>query len=157
MKKVVVLLCMAVLGTGAFAFSPADVVRAANIQKAVEQAALQAAEQQACVEELQGNVKARLESFKKFAYNRAYYEYGMLFQGMDGLRRAYLKLHEASAEAAQALVQEINEPIVIDQGKREIRIADFVRMESCMIDFPSEEARWEAWSNMLEEDLKAVR
>ena len=129
------------------------------MQKAVEQANAQAVKQNKTIAQLQESLADELAYFKKFAYNYAYYDYSMLFQGMDGVRKAYIALRETSKEAARQMAPKVNEAIVIAKGKHQLRIADYVRMESCMIGSYSEReaALWDAWSAMLEEDLKAQK
>ena len=159
MKKLAVLLLVSLFAPNVFALSAAEKALAADVQKAVEQANAQAVKQNKTIAQLQERLADELAYFKKFAYNYAYYDYSMLFQGMDGVRKAYIALREASKEAARQMAPKVNEAIDIDKGKRQLRIADYVRMESCMIGSYSarEAALWDAWSAMLEEDLKAQK
>lgn len=160
MKKVTALLLIAVFAPCVFAGTQDRL--ASELEQVIEQKAeawIVKNGEDRRVEQLKKELSDALASFKKFAYNRAYYDYNFMFQGMDQVRASYMELHKVSAQDARSMVQEVNKPIVIAKGNYKIRIADYVRMESCMIGSYSakEEALWTAWSIVLEQDLKAVR
>lgn len=155
MKKVLAVLFVAVFAPCVFAGQNP----AAAFEKAVEQAAVKAtAAQQDKVAEAKQQLKTSLKGFAEFASKQHYANFNFMFQSLDHVRQAYVDLRSLSVDAAREMVKEVNAPIVIDNGKNKIRIADYVRMESCVLGSYSqrEEALWITWSNMLEEDLKAV-
>ncbi len=156
MKKLLAVLVVAVFAPCVFA---GQNNASAAFNKAVEQAAVKAtAAYENEVAQAKANLQASLKGFAKFAYKCQYSDYGYLFQALDSVREDYIALRGLSLSAAREMVNQVNAPIAIDGGKRTIRIADYVRMESCVLGSYSEReaALWDSWSYMLEEDLKAV-
>ena len=157
MKKLFTALLLCVTATGLFA---AVAPKADDLGKALEQAQAQAAAKQSeKVTQLQKQLEDSLAYFKKFAADLPYSNYSFMFQGMDSVRESYLNLRKADRAAAQAMVLKVNEPISIDNGSYQIRIADYVRMESVVLGSVSarEEATWREFSNALEADLSVAK
>lgn len=155
MKKLLAVLVVAVFAPCVFA-APNP---AAALDKAVEQAAVKAtASHENKIAQAKASLLSSLKSFADFAYRQHYSDYSYLFQSMDDVRKDYIALRTLSLDAAREMAHKVNEPITIDNGAHTIRIADYVRMESCVLGSYSqrEAALWDNWSNMLEADLKAA-
>ncbi len=159
MKKLLALLFVAVFVPCVWAQNVQEKVQTAAFQKGLERSAAQAAARQQKIVELKKDLANCLNGFAQFAYRQQYSNYSYLFQSLDGVRLTYIELREVSVDAAREMVEEVNKEIKIDNGRRTIRIADYVRMESCVLGSYSQREMqlWNSWSNMLEEDLKAAK
>lgn len=155
MKKLLAVLVVAVFAPCVFA-APNP---AAALNKAVEQAAVKAtASHENKIAQTKASLLSSLQYFTRFAYSCEYSDYSYLFQALDGVREDYIALRTLSLDAAREMAHKVNEPIAINKGSRTIRIADYVRMETCVLgSYSQREADlWYTWSRMLEDDLKAV-
>lgn len=160
MKKLLSTLLLCVTATGLFA---AVAPKADDLGKALEKAQAQAAAKQSeKVIKLQEQLKSSLAHFKKdvaaFPYSHlSYSNYSVLFQKMDGVRANYMGLRKADLAAAKAAAAQVNEPVSVDNGKRELRIADFVLTWASTLTDSRAEAAWREFGNALEADLKAAK
>lgn len=160
MKKLLSTLLLCVTATGLFA---AVAPKADDLGKALEKAQAQAAaKQNEKVIKLQEQLKSSLAHFKKdvaaFPYSHlSYSNYSVLFQKMDGVRANYMGLRKADLAAAKAAAAQVNEPVSVDNGKRELRIADFVLTWASTLTDSRAEAAWREFGNALEADLKAAK
>lgn len=155
MKKLWVLLFVAVLTPSVFAGQN----RASVFEKAVEQAAVAAvAAREGEVADAQAKLQHSLQLFAQAAYKHHYADYSFMFQALDPVRKAYLNLRALSEQAAREALQQVNQPVRINEGKNQLVIADYVRMEACVLGSFSqkEEALWNEWSRLLDEDAKTV-
>lgn len=159
MKKLLSTLLLCVTATGLFA---AVAPKADDLGKALEKAQAQAAAKQSeKVIKLQEQLKSSLAHFKKdvaaFPYSHlSYSNYSVLFQKMEGVRANYMGLRKADLAAAKAAAQ-VNEPVSVDNGKRELRIADFVLTWASTLTDSRAEAAWREFGKALEADLKAAK
>lgn len=160
MKKLLSTLLLCVTATGLFA---AVAPKADDLGKALEKAQAQAAAKQSeKVIKLQEQLKSSLAHFKKdvaaFPYSHlSYSNYSVLFQKMDGVRANYMGLRKADLAAAKAAAAQVNEPVSVDNGKRELRIADFVLTWASTLTDSRAEAAWREFGKSLEADLKAAK
>lgn len=160
MKKLLSTLLLCVTATGLFA---AVAPKADDLGKALEKAQAQAAAKQSeKVIKLQEQLKSSLAHFKKdvaaFPYSHlSYSNYSVLFQKMEGVRANYMGLRKADLAAAKAAAAQVNEPVSVDNGKRELRIADFVLTWASTLTDSRAEATWREFGNALEADLKAAK
>lgn len=160
MKKLLSTLLLCVTATGLFA---AVAPKADDLGKALEKAQAQAAAKQSeKVIKLQEQLKSSLAHFKKdvaaFPYSHlSYSNYSVLFQKMDGVRANYMGLRKADLAAAKAAAAQVNEPVSVDNGKRELRIADFVLTWASTLTDSRAEAAWREFGKALEADLKAAK
>lgn len=160
MKKLLSTLLLCVTATGLFA---AVAPKADDLGKALEKAQAQAAAKQSeKVIKLQEQLKSSLALFKKdvaaFPYSHlSYSNYSVLFQKMDGVRANYMGLRKADLAAAKAAAAQVNEPVSVDNGKRELRIADFVLTWASTLTDSRAEAAWREFGKALEADLKAAK
>lgn len=160
MKKLLSTLLLCVTATGLFA---AVAPKADDLGKALEKAQAQAAaKQNEKVIKLQEQLKSSLALFKKdvaaFPYSHlSYSNYSVLFQKMDGVRANYMGLRKADLAAAKAAAAQVNEPVSVDNGKRELRIADFVLTWASTLTDSRAEAAWREFGKALEADLKAAK
>lgn len=160
MKKLLSTLLLCVTATGLFA---AVAPKADDLGKALEKAQAQAAaKQNEKVIKLQEQLKSSLAHFKKdvaaFPYSHlSYSNYSVLFQKMDGVRANYMGLRKADLAAAKAAAAQVNEPVSVDNGKRELRIADFVLTWASTLTDSRAEAAWREFGKALEADLKAAK
>lgn len=160
MKKLIAVLLAAVVAPCAFAqvyeLNASAKTQANTFQRALTQSAARSAvRSHERVTDLQKKLETTLLHFAQVMYTQKYSDYGYIFQALDNVRLSYLALRNASVEAARTMAPRLNEPIQIDNGARTIRIADYVRMESCVLGSVSsrEMILWENWSRLLEEDL----
>ncbi|WP_428054222.1 hypothetical protein [Candidatus Avelusimicrobium facis] len=160
MKKLLSTLLLCVTATGLFA---AVAPKADDLGKALEKAQAQAAAKQSeKVIKLQEQLKSSLAHFKKdvaaFPYSHlSYSNYSVLFQKMEGVRANYMGLRKADLAAAKAAAAQVNEPVSVDNGKRELRIADFVLTWASTLTDSRAEAAWREFGKALEADLKAAK
>lgn len=160
MKKLLSTLLLCVTATGLFA---AVAPKADDLGKALEKAQAQAAAKQSeKVIKLQEQLKSSLAHFKKdvaaFPYSHlSYSNYSVLFQKMEGVRANYMGLRKADLAAAKAAAAQVNEPVSVDNGKRELRIADFVLTWASTLTDSRAEAAWREFGRALEADLKAAK
>lgn len=160
MKKLLSTLLLCVTATGLFA---AVAPKADDLGKALEKAQAQAAaKQNEKVIKLQEQLKSSLAHFKKdvaaFPYSHlSYSNYSVLFQKMEGVRANYMGLRKADLAAAKAAAAQVNEPVSVDNGKRELRIADFVLTWASTLTDSRAEAAWREFGKALEADLKAAK
>lgn len=160
MKKLLSTLLLCVTATGLFA---AVAPKADDLGKALEKAQAQAAaKQNEKVIKLQEQLKSSLAHFKKdvaaFPYSHlSYSNYSVLFQKMEGVRANYMGLRKADLAAAKAAAAQVNEPVSVDNGKRELRIADFVLTWASTLTDSRTEAAWREFGKALEADLKAAK
>lgn len=160
MKKLLSTLLLCVTATGLFA---AVAPKADDLGKALEKAQAQAAaKQNEKVIKLQEQLKSSLALFKKdvaaFPYSHlSYSNYSVLFQKMEGVRANYMGLRKADLAAAKAAAAQVNEPVSVDNGKRELRIADFVLTWASTLTDSRAEAAWREFGKALEADLKAAK
>lgn len=160
MKKLLSTLLLCVTATGLFA---AVAPKADDLGKALEKAQAQAAAKQSeKVIKLQEQLKSSLALFKKdvaaFPYSHlSYSNYSVLFQKMEGVRANYMGLRKADLAAAKAAAAQVNEPVSVDNGKRELRIADFVLTWASTLTDSRAEAAWREFGKALEADLKAAK
>lgn len=160
MKKLLSTLLLCVTATGLFA---AVAPKADDLGKALEKAQAQAAAKQSeKVIKLQEQLNSSLAHFKKdvaaFPYSHlSYSNYSVLFQKMDGVRANYMGLRKADLAAAKAAAAQVNEPVSVDNGKRELRIADFVLTWASTLTDSRAEAAWREFGKALEADLKAAK
>ena len=160
MKKLLSTLLLCVTATGLFA---AVAPKADDLGKALEKAQAQAAAKQSeKVIKLQEQLKSSLAHFKKdvaaFPYSHlSYSNYSVLFQKMEGVRANYMGLRKADLAAAKAAAAQVNEPVSVDNGKRELRIADFVLTWASTLTDSRTEAAWREFGKALEADLKAAK
>lgn len=158
MKKILALAVLTVLVPSFLSANPfADEKLNKEVAEKIETAvSTHTAPPEADIAKLKTELRKALEYFTKFAKNRAYYEYDYMFQSLDSVRLSYMNLREASPEAAVEMVEEVNKPISIDNGKRSIQIYNYVNMESVVM--ASRSARegelWEEWTVALSEDLQ---
>ena len=155
MKKLLAVVLAGVFAPCVFAGQNAAV---SAFEKAVEKQVLQAGmAQQEKIVELKKEVLQSVEDFARFAHDVHYSNWSFLFQGMDQVRVKYMALRALSLSAARELAPEVNRAIKINEGSAEMHIADYVRMEACMLAnySASEELRWEEFGEALSEDLKA--
>ncbi len=158
MKKLMALMLVAVLVPCAFAQNAQEKAKAGAFQKALSKSVAKAAAANKEIDELKTSLRESVNYFEKIAYKMKYYNTGSFFQGLDQSRMLYMQLRDLSVTAAREMVAEINRPIQIDNGNRTIRIADYVRMESCVLGSysPSIQEQWDDWSYYLEKDLKMI-
>lgn len=160
MKKLLSTLLLCVTATGLFA---AVAPKADDLGKALEKAQAQAAAKQSeKVIKLQEQLKSSLAHFKKdvaaFPYSHlSYSNYSVLFQKMESVRANYMGLRKADLAAAKAAAAQVNEPVSVDNGKRELRIADFVLTWASTLTDSRAEAAWREFGKALEADLKAAK
>lgn len=150
MKKLMMLVALSVLTPCVFAQSP---VNTAAIQRAAKAGKDSKA---ARVETLSKRVLAELESFRKQAYKWEYYEANYMFQSMDGLRESYMALRAESVPAARKLAPKVNEPVFVAGGRTQIKVEDYLRMETVSL-WQSEQVKFDAFHDALAEDLAAAK
>ena len=158
MKKLMALMLVAVMVPCAFAQNAQEKAKAGALQKALSQSAAKAATSSQKVAQLKKDLENNVKAFAEFAYRQQYSDYSYLFQALDDVRVSYIELRKVSVAAAREMVNTVNQEIKINNGKNSIRIANYVRMESCVLGSTSQREMqlWDDWSNMLEVDLKAA-
>ncbi len=150
MKKLMMLAALSVLTPCVFAQSS---VNTAAIQRAAKAGKDSKA---ARVETLSKRVLAELESFRKQAYQWEYYEANYMFQSMDGLRESYMALRAESVPAARKVAPKVNEPVFVANGRTQIKVEDYLRMETVSL-WQSEQVKFDAFHDALAEDLAVAK
>ncbi len=149
MKKIVLLLLLTLISSAVFAQTTVNTSAIERIAKAAQN------QKEARVSKLTAQTLADFASFQKSALSYQYYDYDLMFQSMDALRKSYMKLRNLSETAAQSVALQLNEPVSVANGQSSLRLASYLNMETCNLWY-TEQEKFDAFGAALRSDLQKV-